>query len=142
MKKFVNFVVAMVLAASLAGCASAPSNHNSSMKISGSDVYFFPEPTIQIKVTRYSALDKTEFIIGPDVYDINDTSVMPILKWFHGLELEECEEPEPVDGNACYHFEVDGKDAFDYDSRGGDDFVIVNNKWYSVKNPSLPAELS
>ena len=63
---------------------------------------------------------------------------MPVIEWFYGLELRECEEPEPVEGNESYTFIVDGQPAFTYDSRGSEAFVVVNGSWYEVENPSNP----
>lgn len=103
------------------------------------DIYSFPEPTIQIKVTRSSQGEKTEFVIGPDVYDIEDTSVRPIMKWFSGLKLTKRKwSPKITDENVYYDFVVDGREAFGYYEKGEKAFVFVGNKCYKVKNPSSP----
>ncbi len=103
------------------------------------DIYTFPEPTIQIKVTRSSQGKKTEFVIGPDVYDIEDTSVFPIIKWFGGLELTKCRwAPKITEKNVYYDFVVDGKEAFGYYEKGEKAFIFVENKCYKAENPSTP----
>lgn len=52
--------------------------------------------------------------------------------------MSECEKPEDVEGNNFYSFVVDGKSAFGYDDRGKTAFVSINEKWYEVKNPTIP----
>ena len=89
MKKLV--VLMAVIALTFVGCKSdetpAYVSEFDLAETEYEDTYSFPEPTIQIKVTRSSRGEKTEFVIGPDVYDIEDTSVRPITKWFYDLEL-------------------------------------------------------
>ena len=63
-------------------------------QIQSKDIYGFPEPTQQINIIKLSAAQETEYTIGSENYDSEDLSVMPILEWFYGLELTECEEPE------------------------------------------------
>ena len=106
--------------------------------IRASDVYAFPEPTTQITGSFYSQGIESNFTIGPEGYDPDDLSVMPVIEWFYGLELRECEGPEPVDGNESCSFIVDGQPAFTYDVRGSEAFIIVDDRWYEVENPSNP----
>ena len=129
MKKLIALILSLTFMMSLAGCGKA---------ISGAEVYSFPEPTIQIVVSYASQGNVTEYTIGSENYDANDFSTQPVIKWFYGLELEECEKPEDVEGNNGYSFSVDGEYAFYYDDRGSTAFVSVADKYYEVKNPSTP----
>ena len=130
MKKRVLAIVLMfVCLTAFAGC---------NRYISSKDVYGFPEPTQQINITKISAGQETEYTIGSENYDPEDLSVMPILEWFYGLELTESERPEDVEGNESYTFTVNGQPVFSYDFRGDEAYIIVSDKWYKVKNPSVP----
>ncbi len=73
----------------MAGCQNA---------ISASDAYTFPEQAAQLAVSRSSQGAETSFVIELDEYDSDDLSAIPVIEWFYGLELRECEEPEPVEG--------------------------------------------
>ena len=107
-------------------------------QIQSKDIYGFPEPTQQINIIKLSAAQETEYTIGSENYDSEDLSVMPILEWFYGLELTECDQPEDVEGNESYTFIVNDQPVFSYDYRGDEAYVIVSDKWYKVKNPSVP----
>lgn len=119
----------MVCVLGLSGCQKA---------VSGSEVYSFPEPTTQIAGTFYSQGTERAFVIGPDEYDPEDLSVMPVIEWFYGLELEPCEQPEDVEGTESYGFEVKGDLVFSYQDRGSEAYIIASDTWYQVKNPSDP----
>lgn len=141
MKKLAAFMV--ILSFVLVGCQSnKPPAYVSEFDLAEAtyeDIYSFPEPTIQIKVTRSSQGEKTEFVIGPDVYDIEDTSVFPIIKWFGNLNLTKCRwSPKITDKNIYYDFVVDGNEGFGYYEKGEAAFVFVGNKCYKVANPSSP----
>lgn len=129
MKKFAALIFVFVCMSWIVGCQKT---------IRASDVYAFPEPTVQIAGSFYSHGIESTFTIGPEKYNSDDLSVMPVIEWFYGLELIECEEPEPVDGNEIYSFTVYGQPAFTYDARGSEAYIVVNDSWYKVKNQSNP----
>ena len=129
MKKLTVWMFVSVWIFWMAGCQRT---------IRASDVYTFSEAATQITGSFYSQGTKSNFTIGSEEYNPNNLSVMSVLEWFYGLELRECEEPEPVEGNECYTFIVDGQPAFTYDNRGGKAFIVVNESWYEVENPSDP----
>ncbi|MBQ4347511.1 MAG: hypothetical protein IJC39_03605 [Firmicutes bacterium] len=128
MKKFM-MITLLIFILGASGCNS---------KTYHEPVYSFPEPTVQIHVSHISQGKETKFTIGPETYDPDNTSVIPVMEWFYSLELKECKEPEVVEGNELYSFSVDGKPAFSYDHRGNEAFVIVNNIWYRVENQTPP----
>lgn len=128
MKKITAVLLILLCFTSLAGCSSTSSK----------DVYSFPEPTKEIRVVKASEGEETEFVIGSENYDAKDLSVIPVMEWFYGLDLKECERPESVEGSECYTFTVDGQSAFTYENRGDKAHIIVDSKWYEVKNPSVP----
>ena len=129
MKKLVPWILAPICMLGAVGCQETGS---------ALDVYAFPEPTAQITGSFCSQGIERSFTIGPEEYHPDDRSVMPVIKWFYGLELRECREPEPVEGNESYSFTVDGQPAFIYDIRGSEAFVVVDGRWYEVENPSHP----
>ena len=129
MKKLLILIVVLAWVWGMTGCQKA---------IDASAVYGFPEPTVQITGLFHSQGIESNFTIGSEEYDPDDLSVMPVIEWFYGLELRECEESEPVEGNESYTFIVDGQPAFTYDSRGSEAFVVVDGSWYEVENPSNP----
>ena len=129
MKKLLILIVVLAWVWGMTGCQKA---------IDASAVYGFPEPTVQITGLFHSQGIESNFTIGSEEYDPDDLSVMPVIEWFYGLELRECGEPEPVEGNESYTFIVDGQPAFTYDSRGSEAFVVVDGSWYEVENPSNP----
>ena len=132
MKKLLILIAALACACGMAGCQKA---------IDASAVYVFPEPTVQITGSFCSQGIESNFTIGSEEYDPDDLSVMPVIEWFYGLKLRECEEPEPVEGNESYTFIVDGQPAFIYDSRGSESFIVANGIWYEVENrPNPPIE--
>ena len=106
--------------------------------ISASEVYSFPEPTIQITGSFYSQGQETAFAIGPEKYDPNDLSTISVISWFDGLEMTACDEPEEAEGAESYTFKVDGKDAFTYEYRGSEAYIIIDSTYYKVSNPSTP----
>lgn len=119
MKKLVAFVLMVVLVFSLVGCQKA--TH-------GSDIYTFPETPEEIKCMVYSGGVEKEAVI-------NDV----VLDWFYDLKLTPCEQPEDVEGAAAYSFEIDDETAFTYQDRGNKEaYIIHNDDWYKVANPSIP----
>ena len=123
MKKITAVLLILLCFTALAGCGGTSSK----------DVYSFPEPTKEIRVVKASEGIETELVIGSENYDAEDLSVMPVMEWFYGLELK-----ESVEGSECYTFTVDGQLAFTYENRGDKAHIIVDSKWYEVKNPSVP----
>ena len=129
MKKFAALIFPLVCMMWMVGCQKT---------IHASDVYSFPEPTIQITGAFYSQGIENNFVIGPEEYNPDDLSVVPVIQWFYGLELRECEGSEYVEGNESYSFIVDSQPAFTYDARGNKAFIVMNDSWYEVENPSNP----
>lgn len=129
MRKSIALVLAFVCALSLAGCQNT---------ISASEVYSFPEPTILITGSFYSQGQETAFAIGSEKYDPNDLATLPVSSWFYALELTACDEPEEAEGAESYTFKVDGKDAFTYEDRGSEAYIIIDSTYYKVSNPSTP----
>ena len=129
MKKCIAVIISVISMLCLAGCQKT---------IQGSEVYTFPEPTIQVTGTFYSAGMVTEFVIGSDKYDPDDLSTLPVLEWFYRLEMTACENPEDAEGGEVYVFYVNDENVFDYVDRGKEVYVIASGAWYRVKNPSKP----
>ena len=129
MKKLTVWMFVSVWIFWMAGCQRT---------IRASDVYTFSEAATQITGSFYTQGPEGNFAIGLYEDHPDDLSAIPVIAWFYGLELRECEEPEPVEGNASYSFLVDGQPAFTYDSRGSEAFLVVNDRWYAVANPSDP----
>ena len=129
MKKLIALVFALVCVLSLAGCQKT---------ISASEVYSFPEPTTLITGSFYSKGQETEFEIGSEDYDPNDLSTNSIIKWFYDLKLTVCDEPEAVEGAESYDFYVKGENAFSYEDRSSEAYIIIDSNYYKVSNPSTP----
>ena len=88
-------------------------------------MYLFPEPTILITGSFYSQGKETTFEIGSENYGPND-----FISWFYDLELTACDEPEAVEGAESYTFKVAGKDAFTYEDRGSEAYIIIDSNYY------------
>lgn len=95
------------------------------------EVYSFPKEISQITCSFYSQGKENILEIEPTDFDA-------ISKWFCNLELTACDEPEAVEGGEAYCFMVNGKDAFDYEDRGGKSYIISGKNSYKVSNPSIP----
>ena len=129
MKKSIAFILIFVCILGLVGCQKT---------IQASEVYSFPEPTTQITGAFYSQGQETMFEIGSETYDPNDLSTLPVISWFYDLELTACDEPEAAEGAESYTFQVQGEDAFTYEDRGSEVYIIINSNYYEVNNPSTP----
>ena len=129
MKKLIAFVFALTCALSLAGCQK---------ETKGSEVYSFPEPTTLITGTVYSQGQETEFEIGSEDYDPNDLSTNAVIQWFYDLELTACDKPEATEGSESYDFHVNGETVFTYEVLGNEAYIIIDNTYYKVSNPSTP----
>ena len=121
--------MALICVLALAGCQK---------KISGSEVYSFPEPTTMITGFFYSQGQETAFEIGLEEYDANDLSTTPVIKWFYDLKLTACDKPEVVEGSESYRFYVKDEKAFTYEDRGSEAYIIIDGNYYKVSNPSVP----
>ena len=130
MKKLITLVLALVCVLGLVGC--------NQKAVSASEVYSFPEPTTMITVSFYSQGEETAFEIGSEDYDPKDLSTNEVIQWFYDLELTPCDEPEAVAGSEGYTFRVQGEDVFTYEDRGKEAYLILENTYYKVKNPSPP----
>ena len=129
MKTLVALIAALACIWGMTGCQQT---------VDASTVYAFPEPTIQIKGSFFSQGIEQTFVIGAEEYDPDNPHTLPVIGWFSGLELRECEEPEPAEGEEHYYISPDGRPGFTYVDRGSEAFLIVDNKWYEVTNPSDP----
>lgn len=129
MKKLVAFLLLSVCVLGLSGCQK---------EIKGSEMYSFPEPPIQITGSLYSQGQETKFEIGSEKYDPNDLSTISVISWFYDLELIACDKPEAAEGAESYTFKVTGKDAFTYEDRGSEAYIIISSNYYVVNNPSTP----
>ena len=129
MRKIIAFVSVFVCVLGLVGCQKT---------ISASEVYSFPEPTTKITGSLYSNGQETMFEIGSDNYDPDDLSTTPVISWFYDLKLTACDEPEAAECSESYSFKVKGEDAFTYEDRGSEAYIIINNNYYKVSNPSDP----
>ena len=130
MKKLITLVLALVCVLGLVGC--------NQKAVSASEVYSFPEPTTMITVSFYSQGEETAFEIGSEEYDSNDLSTTPVINWFYDLKLTACDAPEAVEGSESYDFYVKGENAFTYEDRGSEAYIITGGSYYKVSNPSAP----
>ena len=126
MRRCAVFAFACVLC--LAGCKKT---------IGRSELYAFPEPTMLITGTVCSQGEETAFEIGSEDYDPKDLSTAPVIAG-SDLEVTACDEPEAVEGAESYSFQVKGEDAFTYENRGGEAYLITGGHYYEVRNPSAP----
>ena len=129
MNKLMALIAALTCILGLTGCQKT---------VDASTVYEFPEPTIQISGSFCSQGIQRTFVIGPEEYDPDCVCTAPVMSWLNGLEVRECEEPQPVEGDAYYEFSPDGRPGFTYVDRGSEAFLIVDGTWYQVTNPSAP----
>ena len=122
-------VLAIIALLGLVGCQKS---------VRGGDVYSFPEPTRQITGIIYSQGQENTFKIGPDHFDPDDLSVLPVVKWFHSLKLKACAKPDVVEGSVSYSFHVNDEEVFTYEDRGNKAYIIIEGNCYKVSNPSVP----
>lgn len=127
MKKLMAVIAALICVWGMTGCEKT---------VDAAAVYGFPEPTMQIEGTFCSQGMEQAFVIGSE--DPDHAYTAPVISWFYGLKLRECEEPQPEEGAESYDFSPDGRPGFTYVDRGSEAFLIVDNKWYEVTNPSDP----
>lgn len=128
-KKVLALALSLAFALGLAGCQKVTR---------GSELYSFPEPTTQITGEFYSQGQEIPFEVGAEDYDPNDLSANAVITWFYDLELTPCDEPEAVEGSESYIFKVNGKDAFTYEDRGDEKYIMIDSNFYKVNNPSPP----
>lgn len=130
MKRIFTIILAMICVLGFVGC--------SQKAVSGSEVYSFPEPTTLITGTHFLQGQETAFEIGSEEYDSNDLSTTSVIEWFYGLKLTACDKPELVAGSEGYDFYVKGENAFTYEDRGSEAYIIIDGNYYKVSNPSAP----
>ena len=128
MKKLITLVLALVCVLGLVGC--------NQKAVSASEVYSFPEPTTMITGSFYSQGEETAFEIGSEEYDSNDLSTTPVINWFYDLKLTACDAPEAVEGSESYDFYVKGENAFTYEDRGSEAYIITGGSYYKVRKCS------
>lgn len=129
MKKLIALVLALICMLELVGCKKTASSL---------DVYSFPEPTTQITGIFYSQGQENAFKIGSENCDSDDLSTTSVIEWFYGLKLIACDKPEEVAGAEGYDFYVQGENAFTYEDRGIEAYIIIGGNYYEVRNPSIP----
>lgn len=129
MKKLLTLVTSLACLFNLTGCEKA---------IKGSEVYSFPELTIQISGIFYSQGQETAFEVSSVDYNSNGLSTKSVITWFYDLELTACEKPDVAEGSESYGFYVEGENAFTYEDRGSEAYIIIDTTCYAVKNPSDP----
>lgn len=129
MKKYIVVALALVLLLTLPACQKTSS---------GSELYSFPEPTTQMTGTFYSQGQETAFEIGSENYNPNDLSTTSVIEWFYALKLTACDKQEAVEGSERYDFYVKGEYAFTYEDRGKEAYIIIDENYYKVSNPSAP----
>lgn len=133
MKGKAVLMAALVCICGMSGCQNAAQN-----TVGAADIYSFPEPAQNITVTYRSQGVEQTFEIGAEEYDVNDLSTVSVINWFYGLELRECEEPEPVEGDESYSIAPGGLPEVTYVDRGSTAYISVDGLWYEVTNPSDP----
>lgn len=133
MKKLLTLITALVLCMGLMGCREPAA-------VESSEVFAFPEPTYNIVIICNHGGDEIRAEFGNEESSPESMAeTAPVINWFHGLKLRECNEPEPVEGSAYYEFKVNDKFEFGYDDRGGNEsYVLAGGQWYEVINPSTP----
>ncbi|MFI3201486.1 MAG: immunoglobulin-like domain-containing protein [Eubacteriales bacterium] len=135
MKKILSLSLILIMVMALVGC-----NSNTTAI---SELWEMPEPPYPLKVAEYGSLEVKEFYVGSEEYEIGDSSIRTVLEWSSSLELKEVsfdkgEHPSESDGWSSYEFIVADKIAFSYADFGEKGYVIVDDIWYEVQNPSLP----
>ena len=130
MKKLIALVLVLGFGFALTGCGQK--------MVSGSEVYSFPEPATMITISFYSQGQETAFEIGSEEFDPNDLSTAFIIQWYYDLKLIACDKPETVEGAESYSFYVKGENAFTYEDRGSEAYIIIGRNYYKVSNPSAP----
>ena len=129
MKKAALFIFAVVYVFSLSGCQKG---------LKGSELYSFPEPTTLITGVFYTQGQENAFEIGSEDYDPNNLSTNSVIQWFYDLKLTPFEKPEEVVGGEKYTFEVNGDEVFTYEDRGEKAYIVIDDVYYRVSNPSAP----
>ncbi len=115
---------ALVLILALTGCAE---------RITGEDVYAFPDSVSEITVHGYGMGRMTSCVLR------EEEDILPVLRWYEALELQPMDAaPEAAEGNQAWEFTVNGEAAFTYDDRGGEAYLVMGDKTYRVRNPAQP----
>lgn len=141
MKKLTTLILIELFTITFVGCKSNishPSKPDIASNEKCEEVYSFPEPIPQIKVTYFFQGTETTFTIGSDIYDPNDFSAVPIAEWFYELNLTACKKPENLIELEYYDFIIGENSEFRYEIQGEQTFIVVNGQWYEVSNPSNP----
>lgn len=134
MKKIISLSLALIMVLALAGCSNT---------ITINDLLDMPEPAYPIKVVDHGLSEAKKFYIGSEEYEADDISRKTVLEWISSLKLKETKlyEGEHLSesyGWSNYEFFVADKLAFSYADFGEEGYVIIDEIWYEVQNPSLP----
>lgn len=128
-KKFICTILCLILI--LSGCGRT-------MNKDQGKFYSFPEAIDQIEIIHKSVFEKIEYTI-PATDESKDEAIEAIIDWFDSLDLEECNQPDSVDGNEIYIFIINGETAFTYDCHGSENaFILIKDGYYKANNPSIP----
>ena len=129
MRRLTARIFALACVLGMAGCQKT---------LSPGDVYAFPEPTAEIRVSICSQGAERRLVMGSGEPSPDRQPAMDVIEWFEALELRECEEPEPAEGSESCVFTVNGQPAFTYEDRGSAAFIAADDRWYAVEHPSAP----
>lgn len=124
MKKILCALLCVLL---LLGC-----NH-----VDGNDIVLFPTDVSTVEVTYYVYSSDTS-------RELNEDEITAVKEWVTTLQLQNIdfdngETPSEVyAGGESYKFNVNnGEISFRYSSID-EDYIVINDEWYLVLNPSFP----
>ena len=139
MKRFAAYILFVVCIFNLAGCTGKADTPSDGEEPGKPIAAYIGDDVTGVKITHVLMGELTEWNIEGDGIDA-------LRLWANGLEYElrEFEEgntPGDGEGQEAYWFELTGGDypGFDYIICGPDDcYLLIENNWYAVKNPSDP----
>ena len=139
MKRLVAYIFFIFCIFSFVGCTGKADTQSDSVGPGKPIAAYIGDDVTEVKITHVLMGQLAEWSIDGD-----DIEALRI--WADGLkyELREFEEgntPGDGDGQETYWFELTGGDypGFDYVICGPDDcYLVIENNWYVVNNPSDP----
>lgn len=139
MKRFAAYILFVICIFSLAVCTGKTDAPSDSVGPGKPIAAYIGDDVTGVKITHVLMGQLTEWNIEGD-------DIESLRLWANGLEYElrEFEEgntPGDGEGQETYLFELTGGDypGFDYIICGSDDcYLLIENNWYAVKNPSDP----